>query len=113
MLRAIRRIFPPIFKGQARPLSACAPKIAGDRREEIARNIEAASPDKIVPRRGRRLRHGHRRRYLAYSNFGLAFRASLVAPSRTSLLSTSFNWETGTAMSCFATARKLPALTMA
>ena len=33
----------------------------------------------------------NRFRYFGYSNGGLAFRASFVAPARTSLLSTSFN----------------------
>jgi len=33
----------------------------------------------------------NRRRYLAYSNAGLALKASFVAPARTSLLSISFN----------------------
>ena len=42
-----------------------------------------------------------RERYLAYSNSGLAFKASFVAPGKTSLPSTSLNLETETATSCF------------
>jgi hypothetical protein len=52
-------------------------------------------------------------RYLAYSNGGLAFSASLVAPARTSLSSTNLSCATGTATSCLVTARNPPALMMA
>jgi hypothetical protein len=37
---------------------------------------------------------------LAYSNFGNALIASLVAPGRTNLPSCCFNWVTGIAISC-------------
>src|SRR5262245_44545780 len=52
-------------------------------------------------------------RYFAYSNSGLAFKASLVAPGKTSLPSTSLNLETATATSCSAKPRQPLAWTMA
>jgi hypothetical protein len=51
--------------------------------------------------------------YLAYSNGGHAFKASFVAPARTSLLSTNFNWDTGMATSCFVNPMNPPALMIA
>ncbi len=51
--------------------------------------------------------------FLAYSNLGSAFSASLVAPGSVILLFSTRNWFTGMATSCLPMPRKPPAPTMA